>query len=138
MAKDFALLAEAYTSIYEDGEITGVVSSPLASSTNTTQQFNKSTKSQSINLQVKDSSKLIKNLNDIYLKLKENLPILISNNVAGAKEQFDSQKLLMGQTIASIISFTSDSSSYNVYNELIGGLDKDLLPFVPKRQPKFQ
>jgi len=129
MAKDFALLAEAYTSIYEDSGITGIVASPLPSSTNITQQSNSPT---SFNLQSKDSSKLIKNLNDMYLKIKENSTILIRNNIAGAKEQFDNQKVLVGQTIASIISYTSDSSSSNVYNGLISGIDKDLVPFVKK------
>lgn len=138
MAKDFALLAEAYKSIYEAGEVTGVVAAPavgaptqpIASTSAQTQQAGSPAP---IKLQAKDSTKLIKNLNDIYLKTRENADILTRNNVPGAKEQFNTQKTLMGQTIASIISLTIDGTNPNVYKGLSGGLDKDLLPFVQQQ-----
>ena len=105
MAKDFALLAEASKSIYEAGEVTGVVAAPAVgaptqSTAATPAQTQQAGASTTTKLQAKDSTKLIKNLNDIYLKTRENTDILTRNNVPGAKEQFNTQKTLMGQTIA--------------------------------------
>lgn len=139
MAKDFALLAEAYKSIYEAGEVTGVVAAPgTASAGVPTNAVAAPATAQPttppIVIQASDSTKLIKNINDIYAKTRENADILSRNKMPNAKEQFNSQKTYFGQIIASIVSATADNKNPSVLKGLTGGLDKDLLSYVQPQQ----
>jgi hypothetical protein len=134
MAKDIALL-EAYESIYEAGQVTGVVATPGSAGDQQPVANQGSTTTTPVQFQAADSTKLIKNLNDTFLKTRENTDILVRHSVPQAKEQFAAQKVLIGQTINSIIASTKDGSAANVYKSLTSGLDRDLVSLL---QPQAQ
>ena len=134
MAKDVALL-EAYESIYEAGQVTGVIASP-SNATDGEQMASSqgSTPTTAVQLQAADSTKLIKNLNDTFLKTRENTEILVRNSVPQARELFATQRALIGQTINSIITSTKDGNLANIYKGLISGLDRDLASLLRPQQ----
>ena len=136
MAKDFKLLAEAYSRIYEAGEETGAVTkptSPDASSASSNAQPTAAaaptdtTQAPKVNLSNSDASKILKGISDIYVKTKDITAILQKNNVPGLAASLEAEKAKLAQTVNTVLISTPGVKDTRTRNSMLAGLDPDIV-----------
>lgn len=136
MAKDFKLLAEAYSRIYEAGEETGAVTkptSPDASGASSNAQPTAAaaptdtTQAPKVNLSNSDASKILKGISDIYVKTKDITAILQKNNVPGLAASLEAEKAKLAQTVNTVLISTPGVKDTRTRNSMLAGLDPDIV-----------
>lgn len=134
MAKDFKLLAEAYSRIYEANEETGAVTKPTSSdasgaSSNTqpTAAPTDATQAPKVNLSNSDASKILKGISDIYVKTKDITAILQKNNVPGLAASLEAEKAKLAQTVNTVLISTPGVKDTRTRNSMLAGLDPDIV-----------
>ena len=135
MAKDFRLLAEAYSRIYEANEETGAVTKPTSSdaagaSSNTqtaAPAAADATQAPKVNLSNSDASKILKGISDIYVKTKDITAILQKNNVPGLAASLEAEKAKLAQTVNTVLISTPGVKDTRTRNSMLAGLDPDIV-----------
>ena len=136
MAKDFRLLAEAYSRIYEANEETGAVTKPTSSdaagassNTQTTAAAapTDATQAPKVNLSNNDASKILKGISDIYVKTKDITAILQKNNVPGLAASLEAEKAKLAQTVNTVLISTPGVKDTRTRNSMLAGLDPDIV-----------
>jgi len=136
VAKDFKLLAEAYSRIYEAGEETGAVTkptSPDASGASSNAQPTAAaaptdtTQAPKVNLSNSDASKILKGISDIYVKTKDITAILQKNNVPGLAASLEAEKAKLAQTVNTVLISTPGVKDTRTRNSMLAGLDPDIV-----------
>jgi hypothetical protein len=136
VAKDFKLLAEAYSRIYEAGEETGAVTKPTSSdasgaSSNTQTAAavapTDTTQAPKVNLSNSDASKILKGISDIYVKTKDITAILQKNNVPGLAASLEAEKAKLAQTVNTVLISTPGVKDTRTRNSMLAGLDPDIV-----------
>lgn len=128
MAKDIINLAEAYKHIYEAGEAeTGAIASkaaPAAPAQTTTSA--PPVPAPSVQLNSTDSTKILKNISDIYTKTKEIAGILEKNNIPNATKSLQQESYKLAALASQIVALTPEASDDTVKNKLYSNLNKDI------------
>ena len=135
MAKDFRLLAEAYSRIYEANEETGAVTKPTSSdaagaSSNTqtaAPAAADATQAPKVNLSNSDASKILKGISDIYVKTKDITAILQKNNVPGLAASLEAEKAKLAQTVNTVLISTPGVKDTRTRNSMLAGRDPDIV-----------
>lgn len=150
MAKDFHLLAEAYTKIREAGEaVTGSIAGKETSYGNPNIGIPKDTSPMPVDQQATaaadikfttaDSTKILRNISEVYSKTKEVAEVLKKYNVPGAIESLKAETSRLAVLASQIVAKTPEAvSNVGIKNRLYGNLDKELLLMVPAEQPTQQ
>lgn len=149
MAKDFKLMAEAYTKVYEANSMeTGSlgsgsqVSPPQqpASQAPVTPVAPDAAGTQDVQIQLSnsDASKILKNISEVYKKTKEIAEVLKKNNMPGAMESFNQERNKLVGLVNGILSITPGVKDTKVRSNLMTQVDPEILKTVAAAQPVSQ
>lgn len=149
MAKDFKLMAEAYTRVYEAN---GMETGSLGSGSQSAQPQQSVSQppvapgapvadtSQSVQVQLSnsDASKILKNISEVYRKTKEIAEVLKKNNMPGAMESFNLERNKLVGLVNGILSVTPGVKDTRVKSNLMTHVDPEILKTVATAQPVSQ
>lgn len=147
MAKDFRLLAEAYSKIYEAGEeVTGSIAGKDSSYGNPNIGIPKDNSPMpvdqgaqnisDIKFSTPDSTKILRNISEVYRKTKEVAEVLKKYNVPGAMENLKAETSRLAELASQIVAKTPEAATnVGVKNKLYANLDKEVALMVPAERP---
>jgi hypothetical protein len=147
VAKDFRLLAEAYSRIYEAGEeVTGSIAGKNSSYGNpnigipkdiSPMPIDQNAQNMSdIKFNTPDSTKILRNISEVYRKTKEVAEVLKKYNVPGAMENLKAETYRLAVLASQIVAKTPEAvTNVGVKSKLYANLDKEVAVMVPAEQP---